>query len=262
MTGTGRQEPPRITFEDSLDPELLRALVLSLGVHIAVIAAVVAWPDLVGQAPAATRPVYTVALVSAADDSAILSIGPLARSAPVAVPKARPAPKIRRLVDTKPAPKVVLKELPAVKPKAQAPAPPKKIRAQPPPPVKVAKATTEPSQARPAKPAVRAWQKAGGETRAPEFVSYYEQMLDSIKNHWVWVGDPAGDLAVTVRFGITEAGRLSGLRLVSSSGDGLFDRSVLAAVDSAAPLGSPPPAHRTEFADVEIVFKAEELEKK
>ena len=41
MTGTGRQEPPRITFKDSLDPELLRALVLSLGVHIAVIAAVV-----------------------------------------------------------------------------------------------------------------------------------------------------------------------------------------------------------------------------
>ena len=56
MTGTGRQEPPRITFKDSLDPELLRALVLSLGVHIAVIAAVVAWPDLVGQAPPPTPP--------------------------------------------------------------------------------------------------------------------------------------------------------------------------------------------------------------
>ncbi len=231
------QGPPRIAFKDGLEPELLRALALSLGVHIAAIAGIVAWPGLVASSPTVTAPVYTVALVTAPKDSAILSIGPLSK--PARAPKARPEPKTRRLVDPTPAPKVALKKIPASKPKARAPAPPKKIRPAAPAPAPVA--------------------KAAAETRALEFVSYYEQMLDNIKSRWVWVGSPEEDLAVTVRFGITESGELSSLRLVSTSGDSRFDRSVLVAVDSAAPLGSPPPAYRREFADVEIVFKAEEL---
>lgn len=249
MSEAAGQRPPRITFKDSLDPELLRALTFSLGAHIAVIAVTVAWPELVSSSPPLLPPAYTVTLLSAPENSDILSIGPLAKAGPPTTPKA-PPPRTRRIIDPKPAPKVKLRELPTTKPKAKAPSPAKQLkRLQAPVPAVLAKAVAQ-------RPTVKA---GTAETRGLEFISYYEQMLDSIRNHWVWVGSPDKDLAVTVRFGITAAGQPRGLRLVEGSGDGRFDRSVLAAVDAAAPLGGPPPAYRKEFSDVEIVFKADEM---
>jgi TonB family protein len=98
----------------------------------------------------------------------------------------------------------------------------------------------------------------GGTVRGLEFVMYYNQMLNRIKESWAYVGDRT-DLRVTVRFSILDTGEVTNLRLTERSGDPGYDASVERAVRRASPLGPPPEAYRKDFADVELTFRPADL---
>jgi len=99
----------------------------------------------------------------------------------------------------------------------------------------------------------------GGTLRGLEFVVYYNQMLTRIKENWAWVGERT-DLRVTVRFSILPSGEITNLRLVERSGDSGYDTSVERAVKRSSPLGPPPQAYQSDFADVELAFRPADLQ--
>jgi colicin import membrane protein len=99
--------------------------------------------------------------------------------------------------------------------------------------------------------------KGGGIERSIEFVAYHNKMLRLIKENWTWIGRRF-DLEVMVRFGIGENGEVFGLRVVQPSGDASFDNSVVRAVRKVN-LGPPPESYRSEFRDVELVFRPKDL---
>lgn len=98
-----------------------------------------------------------------------------------------------------------------------------------------------------------------GLLRGLEFVAYYDAMISEMRERWVWTGARDSGLAVSVRFSILADGRLTGVRLISSSGNLPFDRSVENAVRGVGKLPPPPHRYRKEFSDVELVFKASDL---
>src|SRR4029077_4926567 len=79
----------------------------------------------------------------------------------------------------------------------------------------------------------------GGTVRGLEFVVYYNQMLNRIKERWTWVGTRT-DLRVTIQFSILPSGEITNIRLGERSGDQSFDGSVERAVKGAGPLPPPP----------------------
>ncbi len=100
----------------------------------------------------------------------------------------------------------------------------------------------------------------GGTVRGLEFVVYYNQMLNRIKDRWTWVGTRS-DLRVTVQFSILPSGEITNIRLTERSGDQTFDASVERAVKGAGPLPPPPGAYRSDFADVELKFRPADLQR-
>lgn len=99
----------------------------------------------------------------------------------------------------------------------------------------------------------------GSVVRSPEFVSYYEALLRTIRRGWVTQAADA-NLRTTVGFSILPDGRLANIRSVESSGDSRFDLSVLNAVRAAqGQLGPPPDQYRKDFSDVEILFRPADL---
>jgi TolA protein len=100
---------------------------------------------------------------------------------------------------------------------------------------------------------------AGGELRSPEFVSYFEHIKRTIRRGWVWqTADP--NIRTTVGFAVLGDGRLANIRSVEPSGDSRFDLSVLNAVRAAqGQLGPPPAQYQKDFADVQIVFRPQDL---
>jgi TolA protein len=98
----------------------------------------------------------------------------------------------------------------------------------------------------------------GGIVKGVEFIVYRNRIFQQIKDRWTWIGKRS-DLEVTVRFGIQDNGEVFGLKVTQSSGDASFDSSVLRAVRSASPLGSPPESYRADFRDVEIIFRPKDL---
>ncbi len=248
---------PLLAGREAVDPELVRAFVISIGAHLVVLVLLVAWPTSLDRGDALVPvPAYVVGLVSPSPDSRILGVGPLAaKPKPVPV-KVVPVPK-PAVVKIPPPPKPVIKPKP-VPVVVKTPPPPKPkpkpvVKAKPPPtPVKAAPVPT------PAPPAPLKAAPVAAEARGLEFVLYYENMLDSIKANWVWAGRP-GRLSVVVRFGIGADGTIAGLGLVESSGNESFDRSVLNAVVRSNDLGAPPPRYRKDFSRVELVFRAAEM---
>jgi TolA protein len=100
----------------------------------------------------------------------------------------------------------------------------------------------------------------GGTVRGLEFVVYYNQMLNRIKDRWTWVGTRT-DLRVTISFSILPSGEITNIRLTERSGDQTFDASVERAVKGAGPLPPPPEAYRNDFADVELKFRPADLQR-
>ncbi len=100
--------------------------------------------------------------------------------------------------------------------------------------------------------------RGGGVVKGIEFVAYQNRMLSVIKERWAWVGRRS-DLSVDVRFSIQENGEITGLRIVSRSGDPSFDDSVFRAVSKASPLPPPPENYRKDFSDVLLTFRPKDL---
>jgi colicin import membrane protein len=98
----------------------------------------------------------------------------------------------------------------------------------------------------------------GGVPKGIDFIRYQNQMLSTIKNNWVWVGQ-RGNLRVTVRFNIKDNGEIVGLKLVQASGNASYDDSVLRAVRKSSPLPPPPEDVRRDFSEVELAFRPEDL---
>jgi len=98
----------------------------------------------------------------------------------------------------------------------------------------------------------------GGVAKGIDFIRYQNQMLSTIKNNWVWVGQK-GNLRVTVHFNIKDNGEIVGLKLVQPSGNASYDDSVLRAVRKSSPLPPPSESVRKDFSEVELTFKPEDL---
>jgi colicin import membrane protein len=258
---------PLLAGREAIDPELVRAFVISIGAHLVVLVLLVAWPTSLDREDALVPvPAYIVGLVSPSPDSRILGVGPLAAKPKPAPVKVAPVPKPTVVkIPPPPKPKPVVKPKPKPAPVKVVPEP-KPAVVKTPPPKPVAKPVVKPKPApvkavpvpTPAPPAPLKAAPVAGEARGLEFVLYYENMLDSIKANWVWAGRP-GRLSVIVRFGIGADGTITGMSLVKSSGNESFDRSVLNAVVRSNDLGAPPPRYRKDFSRVELVFRAAEM---
>jgi TonB family protein len=100
----------------------------------------------------------------------------------------------------------------------------------------------------------------GGEgiLKSVEYIRYINYMQATLKNNWAWAG-PRRNLQALVRFGVKENGEIVGVKIIQSSGDPLYDESVIRAVKKSSPLAAPPENHRKDFADVEYSFQPDQV---
>lgn len=92
-----------------------------------------------------------------------------------------------------------------------------------------------------------------------QFLLYYKDVQDKIKDSWYFAGGNP-NLTATVVFGINPDGSLSELKVVNGSGDSAFDNSVMRAIKRAAPFLPPPDKYRSQFAGgVRASFKLGQL---
>jgi len=85
----------------------------------------------------------------------------------------------------------------------------------------------------------------GGEQRPPEFFTYRDLIKRTVKKNWNWF-DTATSLRASITFSISRNGELSDVSIVKSSGNSLFDNSVVRAVLKSSPL-EPPPENVYQF---------------
>ena len=100
----------------------------------------------------------------------------------------------------------------------------------------------------------------GGEgvLKTVEYIRYVNYMQATLKANWAWAG-PKRSLKALVRFGVKESGEIIGVKIIQSSGDALYDESVIRAVKKSSPLAAPPENHRKDFADVEYSFQPDQV---
>jgi TonB family protein len=92
-----------------------------------------------------------------------------------------------------------------------------------------------------------------------EFLLYYKDVQDKIKESWNFAGGNP-NLTATVVFGINPDGSLNELKVISGSSDPAFDDSVLRAIKRAAPFLPPPDKYRSQFAGgIRAEFKLGQL---
>ncbi len=96
----------------------------------------------------------------------------------------------------------------------------------------------------------------GGVVKPPEWFLYKDQLEIAIKRGWNW-HDNSKPLTASVSFKMTQAGALSDVRLVRSSGNAYYDESVIRAVNKASPVPAPPPQFYNDFKFVELDFTPE-----
>ena len=99
----------------------------------------------------------------------------------------------------------------------------------------------------------------GGTIKGVEYLLYYNQLLNRIKQSWAWAGTERA-LEAVVRFNITENGEVVNVRITQGSGDASYDASVERAVRAVNPLPPPPETYRKEFNDVELTFSPEQMQ--
>ena len=98
----------------------------------------------------------------------------------------------------------------------------------------------------------------GGTVVGFEYLSYRQRITNLIKRNWANALRQAGLVAV-VRFELAADGTVSGVQLLTSSGDKAYDQSVVRAVQRSSPLPPPPERYREEFREVDVDFHSEEL---
>jgi TolA protein len=96
-----------------------------------------------------------------------------------------------------------------------------------------------------------AGQGGGGEVRGPEFILYTQELQRRVQESWI-VAEKKPGLLATVSFRIQADGEVQEVELMKSSGDAVFDQSVLRAVRKAAPFSPPPQAYAQEFTTQKI----------
>ncbi len=100
---------------------------------------------------------------------------------------------------------------------------------------------------------------SAGIQQDPNFLLYYQQVQESIKNAWSFTGGNP-DSTATVEFGINPDGKLNSIKIKQSSRDPAFDDSVVRAIRGASPFPPPPDKYRQQFAaGMEAVFKLSDL---
>lgn len=100
----------------------------------------------------------------------------------------------------------------------------------------------------------------GGTVIGAEYILFKRRMEARIREAWVWAG-AQDHLESVVRFSVSPEGEVSNIRTTHSSGDPAYDASAERAVRAASPLGLVPPDYRQEFADVEMTFRARDLQR-
>jgi TonB family protein len=100
----------------------------------------------------------------------------------------------------------------------------------------------------------------GGEgvLKSVEYIRYVNYMQATLKGNWAWAG-PRRSLKALVRFGVKENGEITGVKIVQSSGDPVYDESVIRAVKKSSPLAAPPENHQKDFTDVEYSFQPDQV---
>lgn len=97
----------------------------------------------------------------------------------------------------------------------------------------------------------------GGQVVGFEFLAYQQRVVSTVKGVWTNAA-PRPGLVAKVEFRIAANGDVSGIRLAQPSGDGVFDASVMRAVERANPLPPPPARYANEFREFMIEFHSEE----
>ena len=93
----------------------------------------------------------------------------------------------------------------------------------------------------------------GGVARGIEFIMYTQQLQRQVQASWI-VTEKRPGLAASVSFKIQPDGDIQEVELTQSSGDSVFDQSVMRAIRKAAPFPPPPRSYSEEFATQKIVM--------
>jgi colicin import membrane protein len=96
----------------------------------------------------------------------------------------------------------------------------------------------------------------GGVVRSPEWFLYKDQLETYVKRGWNW-HDSSAELIAAVAFNISADGVISNISLTQSSGNRLYDDSVVRAVRKASPVPPAPPHLYRYFNYVEMDFQPE-----
>lgn len=91
----------------------------------------------------------------------------------------------------------------------------------------------------------------GGVVRGVEFILYTQQLQRKVQESWL-VTEKRPGLVASVSFRIQSDGEVQDVELMKSSGDAVFDQSVMRAVRKAAPFAPPPQSYADEFATQKI----------
>ena len=100
--------------------------------------------------------------------------------------------------------------------------------------------------------------KGGGVFRGVEYAQYRNGMVQRIQNAWAWVGRRT-DLTVTVQWTVQDSGEITGVKLISGSGDASYDESVIRALKKVNPLPPLPEGFREQLRDWELDFTPKDL---
>jgi TonB family protein len=253
-------------------------VLVSLGLHVLLVAALVLWPGWHASRRITFAPVYSVRLV-----------GPPRLPAPAA-PKPKPAVRV------KPKPKSPARPAPRPKPaaskkeaiglkKKKAAKPKRRVRAKPTPKVddsaeldkRIRRLQRKVAAERALERAISriqsrvasrnntlpgAFASAGGGQLSMRFQVYYTQLWEKIRRHWVvpeaLVQNTRGLMAVIV-MRIRKDGSLAKVWLEQSSGNPRFDTSALRAVERAAPFPPLPAGLRQPVHEVGVRFRIEDI---
>lgn len=255
------------------------AILLSLGVHLVLLAAFVFWPAGKSSRRQFFAPVYQVRLVGPPRSAPAVAPKPAARTAPRPKPVARPkpapkpAPKPKEAIAVKPTPKA--KRLKRTKPKPKAPDAAKlldkkirrlreKVRQERKVESALDRLRSKVAARGPSRQGSYAsgGSSAGGDKLSLRFQIYYTQIWERIRRQWVLpealVKDARGLTAVVV-MRIRRDGSLEKVWLEQSSGNRRFDASALRAAERAAPYPPLPRGMRQSVHEVGVRFRPEDV---
>lgn len=86
---------------------------------------------------------------------------------------------------------------------------------------------------------------------SPELIAYRLMVNQRIQSHWEWNREVSGQ-RVKLILSIAADGKVSNVRILKSSGEEVFDESVLAAIEHSSPVPPPPQAILDQVKDLQL----------